>query len=227
MSKIEELEKKMMKNGMTEDDFVRFKSLLRYVRSDFLKNQHCYTTAVQFPKENAQQAIKLIQYGLDAFGDDYWSSRLRAYLNMGIIYCRTGDYKNAYQSFINAQKQETTGETYHIQISVYLLWAKMHIDKFQYSDKLEEYYNLYQKSDEFAKSFLNNRFRVAVSKIVIALHHGKKEEAKSAYQEALEIMNPGYKGKLFDILKRHKYTESLELTPEVIEYMGEIKSCLE
>jgi hypothetical protein len=52
MRKIEEFEQKIIKHGMAEGDFEEFKKLLRRVRDNFLKRQHCYTTAIQLPIEN-------------------------------------------------------------------------------------------------------------------------------------------------------------------------------
>ena len=67
MSKIDEFEDKLIKQGMTDDDFEEYKKLLKRVRGNFGKRQHCYTTAIQFPPKHANQAIKLIKYGLEEF----------------------------------------------------------------------------------------------------------------------------------------------------------------
>ena len=64
MSKIDEFEQKIMTHGMTAEDFVEYEKLLKRVRDNFLKRQHCYTTAIQFPPEYAEQAVRLIQYGV-------------------------------------------------------------------------------------------------------------------------------------------------------------------
>ena len=67
MSKIDEFERKIIKQGMTDEDFAEYQKLLKRVRGNFLKRQHCYTTAIQFPTKYADQAIKLIRYGLENF----------------------------------------------------------------------------------------------------------------------------------------------------------------
>jgi len=63
MGKTDEFEQKIIKQGMTDADFVKYEKLLKRVRGIFSKRQHCYTTAIQFPGKYAEQAVKLIQFG--------------------------------------------------------------------------------------------------------------------------------------------------------------------
>ena len=51
MSKIDEFEQKIIKHGMTDEDFLEYGKLLKRVRGNLLKRQHCYTTAIQFSDE--------------------------------------------------------------------------------------------------------------------------------------------------------------------------------
>ena len=74
MSKIDELEQKIIKQGMTDENFAEYQKILKRVRGNFLKRQHCYTTAIQFLPEHADQAIKLILYGLENFEDGWFST---------------------------------------------------------------------------------------------------------------------------------------------------------
>ena len=85
MSKIDEFEQKIIKHGMTDEDFLEYGKLLKRVRGNLLKRQHCYTTAIQFSDEYAEQAVKLIQYGLENF-EDGWFSTYTSYLYIGHIY---------------------------------------------------------------------------------------------------------------------------------------------
>ena len=48
MGKIDEFEEKIIKQGMSDEDFEEYKKLLKRVRGNFGKRQHCYTTAIQF-----------------------------------------------------------------------------------------------------------------------------------------------------------------------------------
>ena len=223
MSKIDEFEKRIIEQGMNDEDFVEYEKLLKRVRDNFLKRQHCYTTAIRFSDEYAEQAVKLIYYGLEKF-EDGWFSTYTSYLHIGHIYEKTRNYQKAYDSFLLAKEALGSERTTYIQeLSKELLWMKLHIDSFSYSTELEDYYLCYLKSEGLSKSFVNSEFRVAVAKIIISLHYGKTDEAKQSLEIAKEICQPNYKGKLFNLLSRHNYVESLKSTPEVIEFLNSIK----
>ena len=81
IGKIDEFEQKLIKHGITDEDFVEYEKLLKRVRSNFSKRQHCYTTAIQIPRQYAEQAIKLIRYGLENFEDD---CRFRCFPNFNL-----------------------------------------------------------------------------------------------------------------------------------------------
>ena len=83
MGKIDDFEKKLINQGMTDEDFVEYEKLLKRVRGNFSKRQHCYTTAIQFPRQYAEQAVKLIQYSLENF-EDGWFTTYTSYLHIGI-----------------------------------------------------------------------------------------------------------------------------------------------
>ncbi len=169
-------------------------------------------------------SIKLIQYGLDTFNDG-WDSRMRAYIIMTGIYFKINDYNNAYKSMLLANAQ-TTDESYLASNAIELLWIKLYLDNFQYSQDIEKYYELYQKSSDFYKAFLVNIYRSKIAEIVINLHYNKIDKVRELYQEVLEITAPGYKGSLHNILKKHKYSESVNLSPEVIKFLKNIKKLL-
>ena len=101
MGKIDELESRIIKQGMSDDDFEEYKKLLKRVRSNFGKRQHYYTTAIQFPTKNANQPIRLIEYGLEAFPDD-WFSTYTSYLYIGKVYESSRNYQKAYDSYMMA-----------------------------------------------------------------------------------------------------------------------------
>ena len=223
MSKIDEFEQRIIKEGMTDEDFLEYGKLLKRVHDNFLKRQHCYSTAIQFSPEHADQAIKLIQYGLENF-DDSWFSTYTSYLFMGQIYEKTNNYKKAFDSYLLAKN--TLGEDnfeYERILSVDLLWMKLHIDCFCYSQELENYYSHYIEANEFSKLLINNEFRAAIAEIVIFLHYGKTDEARKSLEKAKKICQPNYIGKLYNILARHNYKETLNTTPEVMKFIKKIK----
>ena len=223
MSKIDELEQKIIKQGMTDENFAEYKKLLKRVRGNFLQRPHCYTTAIQFLPEYADQAIKLILYGLENF-EDGWFSTYTSYLYIGHIYEKISDYKNAFASYQMAKESLGTEHPEYVkEISKDLMWMKLHIDSFCYSQELENYYSCYITTDDFSKSFIDNEFRLVIANLVISLHHGNTVEAKEALDKAKEISNPSYSGKLYNILALHNYKESFKTTREAENFIKNIK----
>ncbi len=223
MSKIDELEQKIIKQGMTDENFAEYQKILKRVRGNFLKRQHCYTTAIQFLPEYADQAIKLILYGLENF-EDGWFSTYTSYLYIGHIYEKISDYKNAFASYQMAKESLGTEHPEYVkEISKDLMWMKLHIDSFCYSQELENYYSCYITTDDFSKSFINNEFRLVIANLVISLHHGNTVEAKEALDKAKEISTPSYLGKLYNILALHNYKESFKTTREAENFIKNIK----
>ena len=205
MGKIDEFEQKLIKQGMTQEDFAEYEKMLKRVPGNFLKRQHCYTTAVQFPKKYAEQAIKLIHFGLDSF-EDGWFSTYTSYLFMGNIYKENSNYSKAYESYLLAK--EALGRDhpdYVKEVSKDLMWMKLHMDSFEYSAELEEYLSCYKKTYDFSKLFVNAEFMVVVTNIVICVHYGRIDEAKQHLAKAKEMCNSNYMGKLFHLLARHNY----------------------
>lgn len=74
MSKIGDFEQRLISDGMTDRDLEEYAKLLVRVRD---KRQHCYTTAVKFPPERSEQAVKLIKFGLESFEDDGGTQTMR------------------------------------------------------------------------------------------------------------------------------------------------------
>ena len=223
MGKIDELEKRIIKKGMTDEDFIEYTKMLKRVRGGFLKRQHCYTTAIKFPLKYADQAIKLIRYGLESF-EDGWFSTYTSYLYIGHIYEKTSDFENAFASYQMAKESLGTEHPEYVkELSKDLMWMKLHIDSFCYSQEFENYYLCYKTTDDFSKSFVENEFRLAVSNLVIALHYGNMAEAKEALEKARKISKPDYIGKLYNILIRHNYKESFKTTREAKEFINNTK----
>lgn len=223
MSKIDEFERKIIKNGLTEEDFKEYEKLLRRVKDNFLKRQHCYTTAIQFPVEYTEQAVALIKYGLENFQDG-WFSTYTSYFHIGSIYEKANDYQKAFDYYLLAKNSLPEEHPEYVkELSKYLLWMKLHIDSFCYSTETEEYYLNYTQAPEFSKSFLNSEIRLSIANIVVSLHYGKTEEAKKSLEIAKEICKPNYKGRLYSILNRHKYNEILNITSEAIAFINNLK----
>ncbi len=223
MGKIDEFERKIIEQGMTDEDFIEYEKMLKRVRDNFSKRQHCYTTAIQLPEKDSKQAVKLIQYGLDNF-EDGWFSTYTSYLYIGHIYERINKYQKAYESYLLAKEALGSDHPEYVEeISKDLMWMKLHVDSFKYSAELEDYLYQYQKTSDFSKAFINSEFKIAVANIVIALHYERYDEAKKFLERAKEICNPNYVGKLYDILARHKYNETLTTTPKSILFIQNLE----
>lgn len=108
---------------------------------------------------------------------------------------------------------------YENVLSSRLLWARLHMDTFRYSEETETYYRAFERSDEFSKSFLHQEFKCKVAQIVIFSHYGKYAEAKAALEAALEMCRPNFRGNLYGLLQKHRYTEVLPFTPEVARFL--------
>lgn len=223
MSKIEEFEQKLIKQGMTDDDFLEYIKLLKRVHSNASKRQHCYTTAIQFQPKYTEQAINLIKYGLENY-EDGWFSTYTSYLYIGHIYEQNREYRKAFDYYLLAKNALGDGHPEYLsELSKDLLWMKLHIDSFGYSTELKEYLLCYKKLNDFSKSFIGNEFRLVVANIVVFLYEGKIENAKEQLEIAKEICKPNYVGKLYNILAGHKYYESLDTTPESVAFIKKLK----
>lgn len=213
MGKIAEFEQRLIQQGMTDEDLAEYGKLLKRVHGNYQKQQHCYTTAIQFPPRNACQAIKLIRYGLENFEAE-WFSTYQAYLYIGHIYELIGNYPEAFNAYLLARKALGNNRSYVADLSKELFWMKLHVDSFRYSAELEEYVSCYETADEFSKALVNNQFRLAVAHAVISLHYGKTEEAQQSLETAKKIIQPDYAGPLAPLLARHRYRETLKITRE-------------
>ena len=133
MTIIEVFEKRIIKNGLSEEDFMEYEKLLKRVRGNFLRLQHCYTTAAHFPQKRSAEAIRLIEWGLEKYSDS-WFPTYSAYYNMGLINENCGKYATAYEAYQQAADiLDKDKKPYRQTISGNLLWMLLHIDGFQYS----------------------------------------------------------------------------------------------
>ena len=224
MTKIGEFENNLIKRGISDADYTEYELLLRRVRGNDMRLQHIYITAVQFPKSRSEQAVDLILWGLEKYPSN-WFATYNAYLYIGMIYEKNGQYSQAYDAYLKANDALSEDRISYLQgLSGNLMWMLLHIDKFQYSKKLEQYYDLFNTIDDFSKAFINNEFTLTVVRIVIDLQHGRTDEAKEAYKRALYMSSPSFISRIKEILDRHRMTDKLSKnTPECSAFLKELK----
>ena len=223
MTKIEEFENKLIKRGLSEEDYNDYEKLLKRAPGNFHRLQHCYTTAIQFPPKRSEQAISLIEWGLKKYPDAGYTT-YTAYYDIGIIHERCGAYQPAYEAYLKAADELRDDQlAYRQTISGNLLWMLLHIDGFQYSEQLEQYYTLFQSIDDFAKGFINNEFRLCVAEIVIFSYKGMKEKASASYERALRLSKPDVISRLQGILDKHHFKDRLKNTPECAAFLKNVK----
>ena len=87
--KIAEIEQELLQDTVTEETIQAFKTALKRVPKNS-RCQHCYTTAVAMKPCFYQQALALIEYGLELCGEN-WFDRMRSYHNMAILYEQNSD----------------------------------------------------------------------------------------------------------------------------------------
>ena len=223
MTKIEAYEKKLIKEGMPKEAYAEYETLLKRVRGNFPRLQHCYTTAVQFPITRAQEGIDLIQWALEKYPDT-WFPTYSAYYRMGIIYERCRNYPAAYEAYRKAADVLSKDQiSYQRTISGNLMWMLLHADGFKYSEQLEKYYALFLKTDDFEKAFINNEFRIAVAEIVINSYKGITDKAATALERALRLSNPNIVSRIQGILDKHRVKDRLKNTPECAVFLKTVK----
>ena len=224
MTKIEGFEKNLIKSGISDADYIEYEKLLRHVRGNYMRLQHVYTTAVQFPKKRSEQAIALIRWGLSKYPDS-WFGTYTAYYDIGMLYEKNGQYSQAYDAYMEAN--QALGEdrvSYRQYLAGNLMWMLLHIDKFRYSEKFEQFYDLFNAVDVFDKAFVNNEFPLTVARIVIDLHYGRTENAKEAYIKARSMCSPTFISRIQGVLDRHRATDKLSKnTPECSAFLKKLK----
>ena len=223
MTKIEAYENKLIKEGMPKEAYAEYETLLKRVRGNFLRLQHCYTTAVQFPIKRSQEGIDLIQWALEKFPDT-WFPTYSAYYNMGSIHERCSNYPAAYEAYRKAADVLSNDQiSYQRTIAGNLMWMLLHVDGFKYSEQLEKYYTLFSEIDDIEKAFINNEFRIAVAEIVIYSYKGITDKAAAALERALRLSNPDIVSRIQGILDKHRVKDRLKNTPECAAFLKTVK----
>lgn len=218
-TKIELFEDALTADGMTGDSLPEYERLLKRAGNDWSRIQHCFLTAYRFPVERLEEAVQLIEFGISKYGSKPGYT-IPAYEMLGTIYERAGCYQKAYDTYISIFP-DIRG--FKGNYPWCLLNMKMHVDRFTYSEKLEEYLALCLAEDAFSKAFLKNRFLLALADYIIAGHDGNMERRGNAYDAICEMTGSEFKGPLYGLLKRHRYQEELKITDECRAFLDRIE----
>ena len=197
------------------------RALLRLPQAQ--RPQHCYTTAAAMPLRKFALAKELIEYSLELEGS--WLDRMRAHSNLADLYERQGDYAAALQSYhlaLEAVPAELQ-EKYRADTASRMLVCRLHADDFAYSDDLRRLYEQASALDEFSRSFQKCLFYMTLTRIVLGLNDGDLPTARSAYDQAVAMLRPGYRGPLTALLRRKGYWESTGATTKARAFLKKIQ----
>ena len=222
--KIAEIEQELLQDTVTEETIQAFKTALKRVPKNS-RCQHCYTTAVAMKPCFYQQALALIEYGLELCGES-WFDRTRSYHNMAILYEQNGDYYNALeaykQAFLSVEKPQQ--KLYSSEYALHLMRMEMHVSNFQYTKNFQKYYNEAIQADSFSQAFLRNAFYKAIAELIIAQKNDDLKNMQKAYKTILEMLQPNYEGPLTALLKQKNYIETVGATKEVLSFLENWKT---
>ena len=220
--KIADIEARIEQGDCSEETIELFKEALKRVPK-FNRCQHCYITAVSMPSRFHKQAIEMIQYGLDEFSEfcETWIDRQRSYVNMAIILERIGDYGGALKSLKEALDSidPQSRSSYEHEYAAHMMRLEMHINDFEYSDDLLNYYRSAGQEIGFAQAIQSRVFYRLIAEIIIFKQQGDLTSAKKAFESANEMLQPDYESSLTQLLKRKRFIETTGATKEAEKFL--------
>ena len=221
--KIAEIEKRLTESDCSEETIELFKQALRRVPKAN-RCQHCYTTAVAMKPKFHKQAIALMEYGLEQYGDS-WVDRMRSYHNIAIVFEQNGNYGEALASYRNAllSIDKNVRDSYEAEYAFHLMRMEMHVADFNYTDDLQKYYDIAIQDSEFSQAFQKTAFYRYIAEIIIFSKQGKPNDAITVYYAATEMLNPNYAGPLTRLLKSKGYSETVGATKEALNFLKKFK----
>ena len=221
--KIAEIEKRLTESDCSEETIELFKQALRRVPKAN-RCQHCYTTAVAMKPKFHKQAIALMEYGLEQYGDS-WVDRMRSYHNIAIVFEQNGNYGEALSSYRNALLaiDKNNRDSYEAECAFHMMRMEMHIADFNYTDDLQKYYDIAIQDNKFSQAFQKKAFYRHIAEIIIFTKLEELNGARNAYYAATEMLQPNYIGPLSLLLKRKGYSETAGATKETLNFLKKFK----
>ena len=218
--KLSDIEERLISGLITDETIAQFKTALKRAPKRN-RCEHCYTTAVAFPKKHWEEAIALIQYGLTE-PSGWWVDDMRAYTNMGIVYEGAERYSEAllvYQQALGAVPDEHR-PSYESDYAADFMRVEMHNNGFCYTEDLKAYYEVAMKGSDFSKAFLHRIFYQLLAEMLIYANDNEPAKARQACEKAKAMLSPAHQGILSRLLARHKYTETAGATKAAIRFLS-------
>ncbi len=224
--KIAEVEAEIKKGDCSEETMELFRRALRRVPAEG-RCGHCYVTAAEIPRRCYRQAISIIEYGLSEHCDG-WVDRMRSYHNMACIFEGVGDYGAAQENYNQALWAADEGKRsfYEAEYAAHLLRTELHGSGFEYTEALNNYYNVAMEADGFNRSFQKNLFYRLIAEIIIFNKNGNAEKAREAYRGARQMLKSGFAGPLTALLKGKGVEDTTGATKEAKAFLKRIGHCL-
>lgn len=207
-TRIELFEEELITGELTDEKLQKYEKLLRRSGDDWCRIQHCFITAYNFPVERVADSVRLIEFGNAKYGSD------KPYIvcsneMLGTIYERAGLYQQAYELYLSIYPNIGGWKG---RFPWCLLDTKMHTDNFAYSPELEEYIGLCQNENIISKSFIQNKFILTLAEYIVADYHRDSDKKLESYNVICEMIEPGYRGPLYEKLIKHRYDEHLRIS---------------
>ena len=182
--------------------------------------QSCYTSAYEMRKKSPLKAVEMIEKCL-CDCECSWLDRMRANLNLGLIYEEIREYKKAEEAFCESLNAvpENIKDKYKAEISINILRVCLHITDFSFSERLCELYTTAIKANALTLSMRQNLFYISLTEIIIAEHEKDNERIRNAINNALSALNKNKKTETDRLLKKHRYEDDANASDEALKFL--------
>lgn len=221
--KISEIEEQFCAGNFSEQLFSEFQIALKRVPKN-LRSQHCYTTAYSMRETDAENAERLLLYGLEHCEND-WVDLLCAYQNLGAVYECHQQYekaKCAYQSALNSVPKDQKSN-YAPSVSMHILRVALHCSHFTYTDEIEALFALTLQETDFGAAFRHFVFYRSLAAMLVAKHISNREQYNQAFDAATAALNGADNSFASKVLRRHRYKDETHATKEAMAFLRKSK----
>lgn len=218
--KLNEIEKTITTKGFTETLFLDYIKALKRVPGNSLRCQHCYITALEMQSFDFDNAIRMIHFGLENYAET-WLDHWRSNRNLVILYEKREMYdkvKDIYLLMISSL-DETKQVSVIIDIYFELLKTEMHLNGFNYSAELEEYYGKTVLASEFQQQFRHFIFYKSIAEMINYDHSKDRDSFEMARINAIQSLDGNKQTVMDRLLKRHRYANETHATKQATRFL--------